>query len=103
MTTKAATKKTTTKKKTATKRRTTSRKTSTNVLRENLSWFIGEVDTIAAVRASLANDLKRVKTEAKGRGINPDAALAVHKLRSMDPEEREEHERLMAAYEEALD
>ncbi len=68
------------------------------VAAEELKQFIERVERLQEERAAIADDIRDVYAEAKGRGFLVPALKAVIRARAMEPHEREELEAIVALY-----
>ena len=83
--------------------RTRSTDTSnTGVAGEELKQFIERVERLEEEKKALADDIKDVYAEAKGRGFDTKAIRAVIRLRAKEPHEREEEEAILELYKSAI-
>jgi uncharacterized protein (UPF0335 family) len=69
-----------------------------NVAGDQIKSFIERVERLEEERCTIADDIKSVYAEAKGRGFNVPALRAVIKLRKQDKAEREEFAAVLDTY-----
>jgi len=67
-----------------------------------LRTFCERIERLEEEKKSIADDIKDVKGEAKGRGYDTGMLNEMLKLRKMDKDERDERETLRQTYGEAL-
>lgn len=67
-----------------------------------LRQLIERVERLEEERQAIADDIREVFAESKGRGYDTKAMKAIIKLRKMDPNERQEAEALLSLYRDAL-
>ena len=67
-----------------------------------LRAFVERIERLTEEKQTLADDIKEVKGEAKGRGYDTSTLNEMLKLRKMDKAERDEREALRQTYGEAL-
>lgn len=67
-----------------------------------LRQFCERIERLEEEKAALADDIKDVKAEAKGRGYDMKTLNEMLKLRKLDPDERNEREALRELYADAL-
>lgn len=67
-----------------------------------LKSFIERIERLNEEKQAIADDVKDVYAEAKGRGYDTKILKAVIKLRKIDPAEREEFEAVLETYMNAL-
>jgi uncharacterized protein (UPF0335 family) len=72
------------------------------VAASQLRAFIERIERLEEEKATIVDDIKEVKAEAKGVGFNVGAISAIVKLRKMDPAERQEAEAILDLYKAAL-
>ncbi len=69
---------------------------------QELKQFIDRIERLEEEKAGIANDIKEVYSEAKGRGYDVKVLRKVIALRKKDPQERREEEELLDLYLSAL-
>lgn len=67
-----------------------------------LKSFIDRIERLNEEKQAIADDIKDVYAESKGRGYDTKILKAVIKLRKIDPAEREEFEAVLETYMNAL-
>lgn len=67
-----------------------------------LLQFIERAERLDAEKKDIAEQMKEVFAEARGRGYDVARIKDVIKLRAMDPDERAEKEAVLAMYSEAV-
>lgn len=72
------------------------------VAAEELKQFIERIERLEEEKKAIADDVKDVYSEAKGRGFDTKAIRGIIKLRSKEPHEREEEEAILDLYKSAL-
>jgi len=72
------------------------------VVAGELRLFIERVERLHEERAALADDVKDIFAELKGRGYDVKAVKAILKMRQQDPDERQEAEAILELYMNAL-
>lgn len=73
-----------------------------SVAADRLRSFIERIEHLEEEKASIANDIKEVKSEAKAAGFDVKTINEIVKLRKMGESEREEREALLDIYKAAL-
>lgn len=73
-----------------------------SVARDQLRAFIERIERLEEEKKTIADDIKDVKSEAKGCGFDVGIINAIVKLRKIDPNERAEHDALLDTYMIAL-
>jgi uncharacterized protein (UPF0335 family) len=73
-----------------------------NPAAEPLRLFIERIETLNEEKKGIADDIKDVFAEAKGRGYDVKAMRSVIKLRAMEKHARQEAEALLDTYKTAL-
>jgi len=68
----------------------------------DLRELIERIENREAEKATIADEIKDIYGEAKGRGYDPKALKRIIALRKMDEAEREEAEIILDTYLEAL-
>lgn len=63
-----------------------------------LKSFVERIERLNEDRAAVGEDLKEVKSEAKGGGFDVPTIMAIVKIRKMDPEKRSEKNSLLSLY-----
>lgn len=74
----------------------------TGVAAEELQQFVERIERLEEEKKALADDIRDVYSEAKGRGFDTKAIRALVKLRAKEPHEREEEEAILDLYKSAL-
>lgn len=69
---------------------------------EELRQFIERIERLEEEKASIAEDIRDVFAEAKGRGYDTKTMRQIIKIRKMDKNERDEQESLLDLYKAAL-
>lgn len=67
-----------------------------------LRQFVERVERLQEEKKAIADDLRDVFAEAKGRGFDTKAIRAIVRLRAMEPHKREEEEAILELYKSAL-
>lgn len=67
-----------------------------------LRLLIERIETLAAEKQDIADDIKDVYSEAKSAGFDPKAMKEVIKLRKKEKAEREAEEAMIEIYKDAL-
>jgi uncharacterized protein (UPF0335 family) len=75
---------------------------STGVAAEELKQIIERIERLEEEKKALADDIKEVYAEAKGRGFDTKVLRTIVRLRASDQEERKEHEAILELYMQAL-
>ena len=75
---------------------------SHRVAASELRSFCERIERLESEKAALADDIKDVKAEAKGRGYDMKTLNEMLKLRKLDPDVRAEREALRELYADAL-
>jgi uncharacterized protein (UPF0335 family) len=75
---------------------------SHRVAADELRTFCERIERLVDEKQTIADDIKEVKAEAKGRGYDTKALNEMLKLRAMDPDLRAEREALRQLYGQAL-
>jgi uncharacterized protein (UPF0335 family) len=76
--------------------------TKDTVAAAELRQLIERVERLEEDKAAIAEDIKEVMAEAKGRGYDTKAMRAIIRLRKQDPNERAEAETILDLYKAAL-
>jgi uncharacterized protein (UPF0335 family) len=74
----------------------------TGVAAEELKQFIERIERLEEEKKAIADDVRDVYAEAKGRGFDIKAIRAIVRLRAKEPHEREEEEAILELYKSAL-
>lgn len=74
----------------------------TGVAADELKQFIERIERLEEEKKAIADDVKDVYAEAKGRGYDTRAIRAIVRLRAKEPHEREEEEAILELYKSAL-
>lgn len=69
---------------------------------DRLRLLIERIETLAAEKQGIADDIKDVYSEAKSAGFDPKAMKEVIKLRKKEKAEREAEEAMIEIYKDAL-
>jgi uncharacterized protein (UPF0335 family) len=69
---------------------------------DELRQFIERIEHLAAEKQDIADQIKEVMAEAKGRGYTPALIREIVKLRKMKPDDRAEREAILGTYLAAL-
>lgn len=72
------------------------------VAAEELKQLIERIERLEEEKRGIADDIKEVFAEAKGRGFDTKAMRELIKLRALPPQEREEAEAILELYKQAL-
>lgn len=72
------------------------------VTADELRQFIERVEHLAAEKQSIADQIKEVYAEAKGRGYSTAILREIVKLRKMKPDDVAEREAILDLYKSAL-
>ncbi|MTW19377.1 DUF2312 domain-containing protein [Rhodoplanes serenus] len=70
--------------------------------RDQLRSLVERIERLEEEKKALADDIKDVFAEAKGKGYDVKALRAVIRLRKQDKDERAEHEAIVETYMHAL-
>lgn len=73
-----------------------------NVTADELRQFIERIEQLEAEKKDLADQVKEVYAEIKGRGFDSKAIRKLVSLRKKDPQEREEEDAILELYKSAL-
>ncbi|MDA3888965.1 MAG: DUF2312 domain-containing protein [Allgaiera sp.] len=73
-----------------------------NVTAEELRWFFDRIEHLGAEKQDIADQIKDVYAEAKGRGYTTSIIREIVKLRKKDADTRAEEEAVLEMYLEAL-
>lgn len=76
--------------------------TETNVAAEELRAFIERIERLEEEKKTIADDIKDVKAEAKGRGYDTRVINLIVRIRKQDPSERAEVDAITELYMNAL-
>ncbi|BBE73912.1 DUF2312 domain-containing protein [Oharaeibacter diazotrophicus] len=74
----------------------------TGVAAEELKQFVERIERLEEEKKAIADDVRDVYAEAKGRGFDIKAIRAIVRLRAKEPHEREEEEAILELYKSAL-
>jgi len=74
----------------------------TGVAAEELKQFVERIERLEEEKKALADDVRDILAEAKGRGFDLKAIRAIVRLRAKEPQEREEEEAILELYKSAL-
>ncbi len=72
------------------------------VASEELKQLIERIERLEEEKKGIADDIKEVYAEAKGRGFDTKAMRTIIRLRAKPPQEREEEESILELYKQAL-
>jgi uncharacterized protein (UPF0335 family) len=67
-----------------------------------LKQFIERIERLEEEKKAIADDVRDVYAEAKGRGFDTKAIRGIVRLRAKEPHEREEEEAVLELYKSAL-
>jgi uncharacterized protein (UPF0335 family) len=70
--------------------------------RTELRQFIERIERLEEEKKTIADDIKEVFGEAKGRGYDTKAIRSILKIRKQDPDERQEQNAILDVYLAAL-
>ncbi|CAL8974518.1 hypothetical protein RHODGE_RHODGE_03301 [Rhodoplanes serenus] len=70
--------------------------------RDQIRVLVERIERLEEEKKALADDIKDVFAEAKGKGYDVKALRAVIRLRKQDKDERAEHEAIVETYMHAL-
>jgi uncharacterized protein (UPF0335 family) len=73
-----------------------------NVAAAELKQFIERIERLEEEKQTIADDIKDVMGEAKGRGYDTKAIRTIIRLRKKDKDERMEEEAILQTYMNAL-
>ena len=76
--------------------------TSYRVTAEELRQFIERIEHLEAEKKDIADQVKEVYAELKGRGYDSKAIRKLITLRRKDPQERQEEDAILELYKTAL-
>lgn len=76
--------------------------TETNVAAEELRAFIERIERLEEEKMTISDDIKDVKSEAKGRGYDTRVINLIVRIRKQDPSERAEVDAITELYMNAL-
>jgi uncharacterized protein (UPF0335 family) len=74
----------------------------TGVAADELKRFVERIERLEEEKKAIADDVRDVYAEAKGRGFDTRAIRAIVRLRAKEPHEREEEEAILELYKSAL-
>lgn len=80
----------------------TPQETGEAVAADDLRSLVERIEKLEEEKKAIADDVKDVYAEAKGRGFDTKAIRAIVRLRAMEPHEREEQEAILDLYRSAL-
>jgi uncharacterized protein (UPF0335 family) len=75
---------------------------NTGVAADELKQFVERIEKLEEEKKAIADDVKEVYAELKGRGFDTKAVRAIIRLRSKEPQERQEEEAILELYKQAL-
>lgn len=67
-----------------------------------LTSIVQRIEKLAEEKATIANDIKEIYSEAKSAGYEPAIIRALIRERKIDKADREEREQLLALYRDAV-
>lgn len=70
--------------------------------RDQLRAIVERIERLEEEKAGLANDIKDIFAEAKAMGYDVKALRTIIRMRKQDPDQRQEHEAVLATYMIAL-
>ena len=73
-----------------------------NVGSEEIKAFVERVEKLEEEKKAIAEDIKEVYLEAKGRGFDAPVLRRIVAIRKMDPDKRKEFEAILDLYKSAL-
>jgi uncharacterized protein (UPF0335 family) len=73
-----------------------------HLAKDKLKSFVERVERLEEEKATIAEDIREVYTEAKSTGFDVKALRAIVRLRKQDADERREHEAILETYMHAL-
>ncbi|AUH34508.1 DUF2312 domain-containing protein [Paracoccus tegillarcae] len=73
-----------------------------SVTADELRQFIERIEQLEAEKKDIAEQIKEVYAELKGRGYDSKAIRKLVTLRKQDPEERQEEDAILELYKNAL-
>lgn len=76
--------------------------TTGNVNSKDLLTIVERIERLEAEKQALAEDIREIYSEAKGRGYDRKAIRAIVRIRKMDQEKRIEEETIIDTYKLAL-
>ncbi|SHO66043.1 Uncharacterized conserved protein, UPF0335 family [Pseudoxanthobacter soli DSM 19599] len=74
----------------------------TGVAAEELKQFIERIERLEEEKKGIADDIKEVYAELKGRGFDNKAVRKIVSIRRQDASERQEQEAILELYMQAL-
>jgi uncharacterized protein (UPF0335 family) len=74
----------------------------TGVAAEELKQFVERIERLEEEKKAIADDVRDVYAEAKGRGFDVKAIRSIVRLRAKEPQQREEEEAILELYKNAL-
>ncbi|TDR94179.1 uncharacterized protein (UPF0335 family) [Enterovirga rhinocerotis] len=72
------------------------------VAAEELKAFVERIERLEEEKAAIADDIKEVFSEMKGRGFDTKVTKKILRIRKQDHEERQEEEAILDLYMQAL-
>jgi len=75
---------------------------ATKFAKNELKAFVERIERLEEEKKTIADDIRDVYAEAKGRGYDVKAMRAIIRLRKQDANERAEHETILETYMQAL-
>lgn len=73
-----------------------------NVAADELRQIIERVERLEDEKKAIADDVRDVYAEAKGRGFDVKAIRSIVRLRAKEPQQREEEEAILELYKNAI-
>ena len=80
----------------------TAAKATDNVAAEELKQFVERIERLEEEKKAIADDIREVYAELKGRGYDSKAVRQIVKIRKQDHAERKEMEAIFDLYMQAL-
>ena len=74
----------------------------TGVAAEELKQFVERIERLEEEKKAIADDVRDVYAEAKGRGFDVKAIRSIVRLRAKEPQQREEEEAILELYKNAI-
>lgn len=74
----------------------------TGVAAEELKQLLERIERLEEEKKGIADDIREVYAEAKGRGFDVKAMRTIVRLRAKEPQEREEEEAILELYMSAI-
>ena len=70
--------------------------------KDQIRAMVERVEKLEEEKATIASDIKDVFTEAKGNGFDCKALRTIVRMRKQDPKERDEQEKVLETYMQAM-